>query len=131
MDYGRALGTARPPHGWTTWHATAASWCFRMGKLMDVHEAIVDQFKRYPYRNALQDLESTEDEKRWLEGTNHFGEAQPDVARKVRRDVGAGRWTPVGGRRSVDAARGSLNSEAVAHHREILILLRAEQMQCF
>ncbi|RYP17880.1 hypothetical protein DL765_004278 [Monosporascus sp. GIB2] len=74
---------------------TAASWCFWMGKLMDVHKAIVDRFGRYPYRNAIQGLESTEDEKRWLEETNHFGEAPPDVARRVREDVEAGRWTPL------------------------------------
>ncbi|RYP36419.1 hypothetical protein DL767_003382 [Monosporascus sp. MG133] len=70
---------------------TAASWCFWMAKLMDVRKAIVDRFGRYPYCNAIQGLESTEDEKRWLEETNHFGEAPPDVARRVR---------PVGGRRS-------------------------------
>ncbi|RYP02947.1 hypothetical protein DL764_005473 [Monosporascus ibericus] len=89
--------------------ATAASWCFWMGKPMDVHKAL-DRFGRYPYCNGLQGPKSAGNEKRWLEETNHFGEAPPDVARRVREDV----WM-IGGE--------ALNSEAVAYPRETFILV--------
>lgn len=85
--------SAGPPRGDDV---TAASWCFWLAKLMDVHKPIIDRFGRYPYRNAVQGVESTEEEEKWLEETHHFGEAPPDVARRIREDVEAGRWTPLG-----------------------------------
>ncbi len=85
--------TAGPPQGDDV---TAASWCFWMTKLMDIHKPIVDRFGRYPYRNSTQGFESTEEEKKWLEETHHFGEAPPDVAKRIREDIEAGRWTPLG-----------------------------------
>lgn len=87
------LFSAGPPQGDDV---TAASWGFWLTKLMDVHKPIIDRFGRYPYRNAVQGLISTEEEKKWLEETHHFGEAPPDVAKRVREDVEAGRWTPLG-----------------------------------
>ncbi|KAJ7224060.1 hypothetical protein GGX14DRAFT_648248 [Mycena pura] len=76
---------------------TAATWCWWMLKLMDVHKPIIDRFGRYPYQNAIKGLESTEKEKEWIEKTDHFAEAPPDVAKKVKEDIAQGRWTPLGG----------------------------------
>ncbi|KAF7369285.1 hypothetical protein MVEN_00256300 [Mycena venus] len=74
-----------------------ATWSWWALKLMDVHKPIVDRFGRYPYQNAIRGLESTEKEKEWIEKTNHFAEAPPDVAKKVKEDIAQGRWTPLGG----------------------------------
>ncbi|KAF8176358.1 hypothetical protein K438DRAFT_1770558 [Mycena galopus ATCC 62051] len=51
---------------------------------------IIDRFGRYPYRNAIQGLESTDEEKEWIEKTDHFGEAPSDVAKKVKEDIARG-----------------------------------------
>jgi uncharacterized protein (DUF924 family) len=77
-------------------HLTTASWCWWTLKLSDIHKPIIDKFGRYPYRNAVQGLDSTEEEQEWIEKTNHFAEASPDVAKLVREDIAAGRWTPLG-----------------------------------
>ncbi|KAJ7361301.1 hypothetical protein DFH08DRAFT_843707 [Mycena albidolilacea] len=76
---------------------TAAIWSWWILKLMDVHKPIVDRFGRYPYRNAIRGLKSTDEEKEWIEKTDHFGEAPPEVAKKVKEDIAQGRWTPLGG----------------------------------
>ncbi|KAJ7245852.1 hypothetical protein C8J57DRAFT_1361846 [Mycena rebaudengoi] len=76
---------------------TAAAWTWWALKLDDVHKPIVDRFGRYPYQNAIRGRKSTEKEKEWIEKTGHFGEAPPDVAKKVRKDIAHGRWTPLGG----------------------------------
>jgi hypothetical protein len=39
--------------------------------------------------NAPRELE-------WLEKTCHFGEIEPEVAKRIREDVLAGIWTPLG-----------------------------------
>ncbi|KAJ7452067.1 hypothetical protein B0H11DRAFT_2074105 [Mycena galericulata] len=68
-----------------------------MLKLMDVHKPIIDRYGRYPYQNAIRGLESTEEEKAYIEKTGHFGEVPEHIARKVKEDVVEGRWTPLGG----------------------------------
>ena len=82
-----------PPQGGDV---TRESWTFWMGMLMDVHKPIVDVFGRYPYLNAICGRESTREEERWAEDTDHFGEASQKVARRVKEDVKLGRWTPLG-----------------------------------
>jgi uncharacterized protein (DUF924 family) len=64
--------------------------------IMDVHKPLIAKYGRYPYRNAIEGRESTEAELEWIEKTNHFAEAPPDIARRVKEDVLAGRWTPLG-----------------------------------
>lgn len=69
---------------------------FFMCKVTDVHKPVIDRFGRYPYRNAIEGRESTDDEKAWIEKVDHFAEAPPDVAKRVKEDIAAGRWTPLG-----------------------------------
>lgn len=71
---------------WTFW------WCM----ILDSHWPIIKRFGRYPYRNAILGRVSTDEEKRWLDDTGHFGEASPEVAEKIREDVEKGQWTPLG-----------------------------------
>ncbi|KAH8674288.1 hypothetical protein BX600DRAFT_457312 [Xylariales sp. PMI_506] len=75
---------------------TTITWCWWTLKLSDIHKPIIDKFGRYPYRNLVQGLDSTEEEKEWIEKTNHFGEAPADVGKRVKEDIAAGRWTPLG-----------------------------------
>lgn len=63
--------------------------------VQEVHKPIIDRYGRYPYRNAIEGRDSTESEREWVEKTDHFAEATPDVAKKVRQDVEAGRWRPL------------------------------------
>ncbi|KAF7328675.1 hypothetical protein MSAN_02469100 [Mycena sanguinolenta] len=85
---------AGPPSGEGV---TVTTWSWWMLKVMDVHKPIIDRFGRYPYWNAIQGLDSTDEELEWIQRTDHFGEAPPDVAKKVREDIAHGRWTPLGG----------------------------------
>ena len=69
---------------------------FCLFMIFDIHKPIIDKFRRYPYRNAIEGRESSEEELGWVNKTDHFGEASLEVARKVKEDVAAGRWTPLG-----------------------------------
>lgn len=75
---------------------TRESWTFWMGMLMDIHKPIIDLFGRYPYLNAVLGRQASEKEKAWVEKTGHFGEAKPEVAKRILDDVKNGRWTPLG-----------------------------------
>ncbi|KAK5991987.1 hypothetical protein PT974_05383 [Cladobotryum mycophilum] len=75
---------------------TMQKWTFWFARLMDVHWPIINAYGRYPYRNAIIGRESTEEEKEWIEKTNHFAEASPEVAEHIRKDIAAGTWTPLG-----------------------------------
>jgi hypothetical protein len=66
--------------------------------IFDAHPPIVKTFGRYPYRNGAIGRESTPRELEWLEKTDHFAEVEPEVAMRIREDVLAGRWTPLGER---------------------------------
>ena len=82
-----------PPQGADV---TRERWTFWMGMLMDIHVPIIERFGRYPYLNAICGSGSTTQEKEWIENTNHWGEATEEVAKRVKEDVDAGRWTPLG-----------------------------------
>ncbi|KAF4343642.1 hypothetical protein FBEOM_2382 [Fusarium beomiforme] len=71
---------------WTYW------WCM----ILDAHWPIIARFGRYPYRNAAFGRPSTKEEEKWLDDMNHFSEAAPEDARRIREDVENGRWTPLG-----------------------------------
>ncbi|KAL1853568.1 hypothetical protein Daus18300_011772 [Diaporthe australafricana] len=76
------------------WPFHVAAFFFFM--VDESHVPIIDRFGRYPYRNAIEGRDSTVDELKWIQKTGHFAEARPDVARRVRQDMAAGRWTPLG-----------------------------------
>lgn len=71
----------------------AAFFCF---KVDDVYKPVIDKYGRYPYRNAIEGRDSTDEEREWIEKTDHFAEASPAVAGRVKEDVAARRWTPLG-----------------------------------
>ncbi|RFU76294.1 hypothetical protein TARUN_5937 [Trichoderma arundinaceum] len=77
-------------------HVTLAFWTFWMCMLMDIHKPIIDRFHRYPYKNSGLGRKSSEEEKDWLDKTDHFAEASPEVAKRIKEDIEAGRWTPLG-----------------------------------
>lgn len=62
----------------------------------DAHRPIIDKFGRYPYRNAIEGRDSTAEELEWIRRTEHFAEAEPEIAKRVRRDIAVGTWTPLG-----------------------------------
>lgn len=62
----------------------------------DLHKPIIDAHGRYPYRNAIEGRDSTEAELEWVEKTYHFAEASLEVAKRVREDIAAGKWAPLG-----------------------------------
>lgn len=76
-------------------------WSFRKAAFFlfmvdDAHRPIIEKFGRYPYRNAIEGRDSTAGELEWIRETDHFAEAEPDVANRVRRDMASGKWTPLG-----------------------------------
>ena len=75
---------------------TMQEWAFWAGLLLDTHYPIVKEFGRYPYRNAIQGRENTEEEKAWIEKTNGFGVKDDESTAKVREDIKNNRWTPLG-----------------------------------
>lgn len=94
----------------------AAFWVI---EVVEVHRPIIDRYGRYPYRNAIEGRDSSEEERDWLEKTHHFAEAAPDVARKVREDVEAGRWTPLG--------KGEVH---VSSEASVSITIRTSERRC-
>lgn len=73
---------------------TFAYW---MCQLMDVHVPVVRKFGRYPYRNAFFGREDTAEEEEWLRETGDFARPSREVRERLRRDIEAGVWTPLGG----------------------------------
>jgi uncharacterized protein (DUF924 family) len=65
--------------------------------IMDAHPPIIRVFGHYPYRNAAIGRSTTEKEKKFLEDTKHYGEVDQESAKKIKEDIEAGRWTPLGG----------------------------------
>ncbi|KAK3686193.1 hypothetical protein B0T22DRAFT_467481 [Podospora appendiculata] len=82
-----------PPQGE---HVTRERWTWWVSMLMDIHKPIIDRFRRYPYLNSINGRASTGEEIEWLDEVGHFGEASKEVAERIREDVQAGRWTPLG-----------------------------------
>jgi uncharacterized protein (DUF924 family) len=70
---------------------------FWLCKLLDVHRPIIEVFGRYPYRNLSLGRTSTEAEAQWLVETGLPGGMGEADAQRIREDVLAGRWTPLGG----------------------------------
>lgn len=75
---------------------TPESFTFWSGMLMDAHYPIVRRFGRYPFLNAILGREGRIGESEWIDETGHFGETTEGVARRVKEDVDAGRWSPLG-----------------------------------
>jgi uncharacterized protein (DUF924 family) len=75
---------------------TAATWAFWSIKLLDLHRPIIHHFLRYPYCNAVQGRENTPEEEEFLVRTNRLGEPPPDVIKRIKEDIAAGRWSPLG-----------------------------------
>ncbi|KAJ4129129.1 hypothetical protein NW768_007662 [Fusarium equiseti] len=71
------------------------NWAFWWCMILDAHWPIIKRFGRYPYRNAILARVSTEEEKKWLDDTGHFGEASPEVVERIREDVEKGIWRPL------------------------------------
>nr|CDP29047.1 Putative protein of unknown function [Podospora anserina S mat+] len=84
---------AGPPRGD---QVTRESFTWWMGMLFDVHKPIIDRFGRYPYLNGITGRDANDGEEKWLEEINHFAEADEESVRRVREDVKAGRWSPLG-----------------------------------
>jgi uncharacterized protein (DUF924 family) len=77
-------------------HVKMEEFVFWFLVLFDAHPPIIKAFGRYPYRNGAVGRESSLRELEWLEETNHFGEVDEEVAKRIKEDVLAGRWTPLG-----------------------------------
>ncbi|RDW88291.1 hypothetical protein BP6252_00323 [Coleophoma cylindrospora] len=69
---------------------------FWMLTVIDVHRPIIERYGRYPYRNGALGRTSTEDEVKWLDVDAGLGTVDDAVATRIREDVEAGRWTPLG-----------------------------------
>lgn len=65
---------------------------------MEAHTPIVRVFGGYPYRNGAVGRVSSAEEEAWLEATGGgFGVGvDGEAEERIRRDVRAGRWTPLG-----------------------------------
>ena len=74
-----------------------AMW--RMCRIIRVHESIIKDFGRYPYRNGWLGRKEGTEEADFMRRTGESGAADAETARKVREDVEAGRWTPLQGGR--------------------------------
>lgn len=72
------------------------TWIFWWCMILDSHWPIIENFGRYPYRNAILGRKSTDAEKKWLDDTAHVAEAPEDVAKAIADDVAKGVWTPLG-----------------------------------
>ncbi|KAI3396512.1 hypothetical protein diail_12132 [Diaporthe ilicicola] len=94
----------------------------------DAHRPIVDRFGRYPYRNAIEGRDSTIDELEWIQKTDHFAEASPEVARRVRRDLAAGRWTPLGDEEGEGEGdeRAKRDAAGIAPHTSLRVAIQME-----
>ncbi|KAK0739439.1 hypothetical protein B0T21DRAFT_400559 [Apiosordaria backusii] len=82
-----------PPQGEVV---TKEKWVFWSGMLMDCHKPIIDRFGRYPWLNAITGRVSTKEEEEYIERIGHFAEAGEAVRARVKDDVDAQRWTPLG-----------------------------------
>lgn len=106
---------------------TRESWTFWMGMLMDIHVPIIETFGRYPYLNAIWGRESTAEEKDWIARTRHWGETTGEVARRVKEDVLAGRWTPLG-TDSLGSSRSTVWGAGYATSGDILLSYDVENV---
>ena len=92
--FSRIAKTGGPEEGE---HAGVQDHVFWFCWILDAHVPIIRVFGRYPYRNAAVGRVCTEEEERFLEETDRFGEMKDERAKKrIREDVEKGIWTPLG-----------------------------------
>lgn len=84
---------AGPPPGD---HLTMAEFVFWFLAIFDAHAPIIEAFGRFPSRNGAVGRAPTEAESSLLERTGGFGTLSEEAQARVRADVKAGRWTPLG-----------------------------------
>lgn len=75
---------------------TMADFVFWFLMIFDTHVPIIRSFGRFPSRNGAVGRATTEAEKSFLERTGGFGTLEVEAERRVREDVEAGKWTPLG-----------------------------------
>lgn len=75
---------------------TMADFVFWFLMIFDTHVPIIRTFGRFPSHNGAVGRATTEAEKIFLERTGGFGTLEEKAERRVRKDVEAGKWTPLG-----------------------------------
>ncbi|KAH6645252.1 hypothetical protein BKA67DRAFT_584639 [Truncatella angustata] len=68
---------------------------FWISCLLDVHKPPLDLYGRYPWQNGAFGRVNTPDEADWLDTAEIFS-MDPEVRERIRQDVEAGKWTPLG-----------------------------------
>ncbi|KAK6828117.1 hypothetical protein PG987_011458 [Apiospora arundinis] len=92
----RMLETRRLPPRGEDGKSGVAEGCFWICAILDVHYPILEKYGRYPYRNSVLGRVSTPDEEAWLQKAMFFKPLAPEVVKRIREDVDAGRWSPIG-----------------------------------
>ncbi|KAF5350761.1 hypothetical protein D9758_010366 [Tetrapyrgos nigripes] len=74
-----------------------ADFMFWLFRVYDVHATIIRRYGQYPYRNVALGRMSTEDEKRFLEETDWFGQPMltEEEVKKIRKQKEEGVWEPL------------------------------------
>ncbi|KAH7024707.1 uncharacterized protein B0I36DRAFT_331889 [Microdochium trichocladiopsis] len=78
------------------WMGVAQGFFF-LALLFDVHLPLLEGFGRYPYRNGAMGRVHTPEEVAWMAGQDMFKELPDELRARLREDVEAGKWTPLGG----------------------------------
>lgn len=92
----RMLKARRGPLKGDDGKSSVTAGCFWICALLDVHYPILEEYGRYPYRNGVLGRASTLEEEAWLQKAVFFKPPAPEVVRRIREDVEAGRWSPIG-----------------------------------
>ncbi|KAK8080466.1 hypothetical protein PG997_008284 [Apiospora hydei] len=92
----RMLEARRGPSRGEDGKSSLTAGCFWICALLDVHYPILERYGRYPYRNSVLGRVSTLDEEAWLEKAKFFKSPPPEVVKRIKEDVEAGRWSPIG-----------------------------------
>uniref|UniRef100_A0A8H7TNC1 Uncharacterized protein n=1 Tax=Bionectria ochroleuca TaxID=29856 RepID=A0A8H7TNC1_BIOOC len=69
---------------------------FWLLELMDVHKPPLDKFGRYPYRNWYLGRDMMAEEEAWIRDAGFFKPPPEEVCRKIREDIEANIWSPLG-----------------------------------
>jgi uncharacterized protein (DUF924 family) len=81
-----------PPRG----NVSMVEFAWWMCMIMDIHKPIIDKYGYYPYNNAPRGREDTEADLEWMNQEPMFRGFDPEARKRIREDVLAGRWTPLG-----------------------------------
>ncbi|KAK8051901.1 hypothetical protein PG993_003286 [Apiospora rasikravindrae] len=92
----RMLEARRGPSKGANGKSSVTAGCFWICALLDVHYPILEKYGRYPYRNSVLGRASTLDEEEWLQKAKLFKSPSPEVVKRIKADVEAGRWSPIG-----------------------------------